>query len=94
MRQLDEYKQTMIKYLEQKMSQIAPNTCEILGSSLTSKMVASAGGIVELSKMPACNIQVLGSQKKALNGLSTQTASLHRGHLQEMEMVQSAPPAY
>ncbi|CAG7728594.1 unnamed protein product, partial [Allacma fusca] len=32
------------------------------------KLMGIAGGLTKLSKMPACNILVLGSQKKVLGG--------------------------
>lgn len=53
---LNEAKDKMINYLSNRMHLIAPNLCEIVGSTVASKLIASAGGIVELSKIPACNI--------------------------------------
>jgi U4/U6 small nuclear ribonucleoprotein PRP31 len=43
------------------MHYIAPNVSAIIGASITAKLVAAAGGIEELSLIPACNIQVLGA---------------------------------
>jgi RNA processing factor Prp31 len=75
------------------MHLIAPNLCAVVfGNTIASKLIASPGGIVELAKTPASNIQVLGSQKKALHGLSTATATLHRGHIGEIDVVMNAPP--
>jgi U4/U6 small nuclear ribonucleoprotein PRP31 len=71
---LDTSKQTMLNYLERRMNLIAPNVSAIVGTRVASKLIASAGGIQELSKIPACNVQVIGAQKKALNGLSTAQA--------------------
>ena len=73
------------------MHVIAPNTMALLGPSLCAKMISAAGGIIELSRTPACNIQVLGSERKALHGFSTQSIGLHRGHLGEAPMVLNAP---
>ena len=53
--------------------------------------MSAAGGISELSKIPASNIQVIGSEKKALNGMSAAQAGIHRGFLNELEMVKNAP---
>ena len=50
-------------------------------------MVSAAGGITELSKIPACNILVIGSEKRALNGMSAANAGIHRGFLNDLEMV-------
>lgn len=38
------------------MDEIAPNLCAIIGSTVAAKLVASAGGIVELSRIPGSNI--------------------------------------
>jgi U4/U6 small nuclear ribonucleoprotein PRP31 len=81
----------MLDFLERKMHVIAPNTLSIVGPTVCAKLISSAGGIVELSRTPACNIQVLGSQKKALHGMSTASVQLHRGHIGELDMVKNAP---
>lgn len=76
------------------MHYIAPNVMELLGTSVTAKMISAAGGIDELAGIPACNIQVLGAQKRALQGFSTQNLDLHVGHIQEIPMVQKAPQSW
>jgi len=53
------------------MKSIAPNTVELIGATVCAKLIASVGGLLELSLTPACNIQVLGSDRKVLNGFST-----------------------
>jgi len=89
---LDHDKSRMLNYLESRMALIAPNVSAINGTRVTAKLIAAAGGIQELARIPACNIQVLGAQKKALNGLSTASAQLHRGYLQEVDVAATAPP--
>ncbi len=88
---LDEGRAKILKYMERRMQLIAPNVCAIVGSSIGAKLVAAAGGIIELAKMPACNIQVLGAQRKALHGMSSAGAGLHRGFIAECELVRVAP---
>ena len=46
----------MLSYLERRMHIIAPNVSAIVGTRVAAKLIASAGGISELSKIPACNI--------------------------------------
>ena len=48
-----------------------------------------AGGLHNLAKMPACNVQVLGAQKKVLAGFSVASILPHSGFLYFSEMVQS-----
>lgn len=81
----------MLLFLESAMTDVAPNVTAIIGPNCTSKLISAAGGVVELSKMPACNIMVVGREKKALNGMSAATAGIHRGYLAELEMVKKAP---
>lgn len=84
----------LLVYLESKMAAVAPNICEIIGPKATSKLVSAAGGIVELSRIPACNLIVIGSEKRVLNGMSAAQANIHRGYLNELEMVQKAPQKF
>lgn len=58
---LDHDKQKMLSFLEQRMTLIAPNVSAIVGTRVAAKLIAASGGIQELSRIPACNIQVLGS---------------------------------
>ncbi|CAI2368067.1 unnamed protein product [Moneuplotes crassus] len=88
---LDEQKKRILHYLENRMHYIAPNVLEILGCSVTAKIISAAGGIKELSEIPAGNIQVLGAQKKVTQGFSTQNLGLHVGHIGEVPMVKKAP---
>ena len=41
------------------MTYIAPNLSALVGSSVAAQLIGAAGGVVSLSKIPACNIQVL-----------------------------------
>lgn len=53
---LNDAKVKMLNYLSNRMHYIAPNLCEIVGSEVAAKLIASAGGIVQLASMPTCNI--------------------------------------
>jgi U4/U6 small nuclear ribonucleoprotein PRP31 len=52
------------------MQVVAPNLCQLVGSTIASKLVATAGGIDKLAAMPACNIQVMGGSRSAQIGFS------------------------
>lgn len=51
-----------------------------------------AGGLTKLSKMPACNILVLGSQKTTLSGFSQVATLPHTGFIYYSDIVQDTPP--
>jgi U4/U6 small nuclear ribonucleoprotein PRP31 len=40
------------------MHQIAPNLSAAIGSEVAARLMGVAGGLMSLSKMPACNVQV------------------------------------
>ncbi|CAF1194679.1 unnamed protein product [Adineta ricciae] len=89
---LSEDKQTMLTYVESRMSFIAPNLSTIVGASTAAKLIGMAGGLTNLTKMPSCNILLLGAQKKQLGGFSTTTAMPHAGAIYYSKIVQDCPP--
>jgi U4/U6 small nuclear ribonucleoprotein PRP31 len=53
-----------------------------------------AGGIDRLASIPACNIQVMGGQKKTMLGFSSGMQDRNRGLFANLEMVQKAPAKF
>lgn len=51
-----------------------------------------AGGLTNLSKMPACNLMLLGAQRRTLSGFSSTTLLPHTGFIYHCDVVQSLPP--
>lgn len=70
---LENKRRKIVEYVESRMSSIAPNLTAMVGSSIAAKLMSTAGGLDNLAKMPACNIQVLGTKKKSLAGFSSST---------------------
>lgn len=66
--ELNDFKIKIFEYVESRMTFIAPNLSVIVGASTAAKLVGLAGGLTRLSKIPACNLLVLGAQKKTLSG--------------------------
>lgn len=82
----------MYRLIESRMSLIAPNLCEILGAGTTAMVVSKAGGLAPLARLPACNVLVLGAQKKTLTGFSSTAVLPHAGFLYFHPIVQGVPP--
>lgn len=89
---LTECKAKIFEYVESRMSFIAPNLSIIVGASIAAKLMGTAGGLTNLSKMPACNVQILGAQKRTLSGFSTAAILPHTGHVYYSEIAQKTPP--
>ena len=52
----------------------------------------AAGGLTNLTKMPSCNILVLGAQRKTLSGFSSVATNPHTGYIFYSELVQGTNP--
>lgn len=90
--QLDQDKSLILQYVQSRMNRIAPNTCLLLGSRVTAQLIGLAGGVPALSRIPACNIQVIGQEKRLMAGFSNISSIPHQGIIQYCDLVQSAPP--
>lgn len=89
---LNDNKIKIFEYVESRMCFIAPNLSSIVGASTAAKLMGIAGGLTNLSKMPACNILLLGQQKRALSGFSAQQVQPHTGYIYYSDVVQNVPP--
>lgn len=89
---LSENKKKIFEYVESRMTFIAPNLSTIVGASIAAKLMGVAGGLTNLSKMPACNILLLGAQKRTLSGFSSTAILPHTGFIYNSEAVQKLPP--
>ncbi|KAK9917190.1 hypothetical protein WJX75_001712 [Coccomyxa subellipsoidea] len=91
--QLDADKADILRLVQLKMHHIAPNLSAAVGTEIAAKLMGVAGGLTSLSKMPACNVQVLGAKRKHLSGFSSATQALHQGFVYGCEIIQQTPPA-
>lgn len=66
-------RQTLEGYLDSVMDEVAPNIRTLAGSLLGARLIALAGGLNNLAKMPASTIQVLGAEKALFRALRTGT---------------------
>ncbi|KAK7290223.1 hypothetical protein RIF29_04491 [Crotalaria pallida] len=92
--ELDSAKKKVLDFVEGGMGYIAPNVSAIVGSAVAAKLIGTAGGLSALAKMPACDVLLLGANKKNLNlaGFSTATSQFRVGYIEQTEMFQTTPP--
>ncbi|KAF9324731.1 U4/U6 small nuclear ribonucleoprotein Prp31 [Podila minutissima] len=79
--ELERAKATIIEYVESRLTFIAPNLSAIIGTATAAKLMGQAGGLTSLSKMPACNIQVLGQDKSLNSALSAASNVRNVGYI-------------
>lgn len=69
--ELDAFRESLEAYLEELMTQAAPNLTTLIGSLIGAKLIAKAGSLKELAYMPASRIQLLGAEKALYRFLKT-----------------------
>jgi nucleolar protein 56 len=74
------------------MDEIAPNTRTLVGSLLGARLIAIAGGLNNLAKMPASTVQVLGAEKALFRTLKTGARPPKHGLLFQHTLVHDANP--
>eukprot|EP00823_Brevimastigomonas_motovehiculus_P005989 TRINITY_DN468_c0_g1_i1.p1 TRINITY_DN468_c0_g1~~TRINITY_DN468_c0_g1_i1.p1 ORF type:complete len:649 (-),score=271.01 TRINITY_DN468_c0_g1_i1:78-2024(-) len=89
--QMEKMKTQIFHYVESRMGYIAPNLSALIGSDLAAQLMGTAGGLSALSKIPSCNLQVLGQTRKTVLGLSTANKDLHMGMLGKVDLVANCP---
>jgi len=87
---LNDCKRDVLLYLESRMSGLAPNLSALLGAALAAKLITAAGGLLNLARMPAQNIMLVGSQKKALLGMAS-SAYHTQGIVMFSDLILSTP---
>ncbi|OAV88633.1 hypothetical protein PTTG_08470 [Puccinia triticina 1-1 BBBD Race 1] len=93
--ELEDARRKILEYVESRMSLMAPNLSAIVGTRTAAKLMGVAGGLSGLSKMPSCNVHLLGAQKKNLaTGFSTAHSThsqqrLHTGFIYQCDLVRN-----
>jgi len=64
-------RQKLETYLDSVMEEVAPNIRALVGSLLGARLIALAGGLNNIAKMPASTIQLLGAEKALFRSLKT-----------------------
>ena len=90
---LQEDKESLMTFLESRMNRLAPNLTALIGSRVASHLIGLAGNLINLSQIPSCNVEILGHERRTLNGMSTLSSTQQFGILMNCDLVQSAPPA-
>lgn len=86
--QLEEVKQVLLEYIQEKMIFVCRNLCAFMGSGIASQLVATAGSVDALSEMTNDEVALLGSQRAQKIGFAVKTA----GFLHNVDLVAKQPP--
>ena len=62
LRELESLREYLYEKIEEEMQKIAPNITYMVGPIIGARLIADAGGLYRLARMPASTIQVLGAE--------------------------------
>ena len=66
-----EYRQQLSDYLSARMTAIAPNLTALVGDLVGARLISHAGSLMNLAKVPASTVQILGAEKALFRALKT-----------------------
>lgn len=82
-------------FIVQRVSHVAPNLCALIGPEVTSHLLSHAGGILELSQIPSCNLASIGKNKHLTHELHTSLTGVRQeGYIYRSDLIQSQPYEY
>jgi len=85
-------RQSLERYANSVMKEVAPNISAIAGPLLGARLIALAGGLRSLAKMPASTVQVLGAEKALFRALRSGTRPPKHGIIFQHNLIQEAKP--
>ncbi len=88
--ELFQFRQSLLHYLESRMQQLAPNVTALAGTTISARLLASAGSLRRLAMMPASTIQLLGAEKALFRHLKTGAKSPKHGFIINHPLLQKA----
>jgi len=88
--ELSKFRQKLESYVDITISEVAPNIHTLAGALLGARLIAIAGGLDNLAKMPASTIQVLGAEKALFRALKTGARPPKHGLLFQHALIHEA----
>ena len=90
---LYELRESFSKYLSNLLREVAPNFSSMGGDVIAAKLIAKAGGLERLSRMPSSTIQLLGSEKALFRFLKSKgrSKSPKFGLIYNHPLIQNSP---
>ncbi len=83
----------LAKEVSSRANRVLPNTSALIGGLVAARLMAQAGGLLQLSRLPASAIQVLGAKTALFAHIRTHTPSPKHGIIFQHRRVHNAPRA-
>ena len=88
---LYELRERVAEHIDGLMAQVAPNLRAVVGGSIGARLILLAGGLKELSRLPASTLQILGAEKALFRALRTRARPPKHGVIYQYPEVRGAP---
>ena len=88
---LYELRERVAEHIDGLMAQVAPNLRAVVGGSIGARLISLAGGLKELSRLPASTLQILGAEKALFRALRTRARPPKHGVIYQYPEVRGAP---
>ena len=89
--QLADTRTALAKEVSARANDVMPNTSALIGGLVAARLMANAGGLLPLSRLPASALQVLGARTALFAHLKTHTPSPKHGIIFQHRRVHNAP---
>jgi nucleolar protein 56 len=80
--------------IKNDIQKIAPNSCSIIGPIITARLIALAGNMNNLAKMPASTIQILGAENAFFRYKKEGGKNPKHGIIFQNKMINQAPKKF
>ena len=84
-------REKLAETVDSTMNKIAPNITMTAGATIGARLIARAGGLERMARLPASTIQVLGAEKALFRAIRTGSRPPKHGILFQHEAVHMAP---
>lgn len=88
---LESLRKTLTREVARLAEETAPNCSAILGGLVTARLIARAGGLPRLARLPASSVQVLGAGNALFSHLRTGSPPPKHGIIYQHRRIHAAP---
>jgi nucleolar protein 56 len=88
---LSEVRKKIAGTIELEMRDVAPNLCSLAGELLGARLIAQAGSLESLARMPASKIQVMGATKALFKHLQYGAKPPKHGIIYQHPLIRGSP---
>ncbi len=90
-RELYEIRRKTADYIDESMDDVAPNVKALVGPLIGARLIALAGGLKEMARLPASTIQLLGAEKALFRHLTKGTKPPKHGVIFQHPLIHRSP---